>query len=220
MSPRRFEFSPAAQLYAQNVDIVQEVKASDSAEAKRLFDANQGLISEMRAIAYQEVATYGQIVLDELSRLPWEMEQCCLCEKKTYASKSYAGQSFNYRWLKPVASVRKNGLAQLAIPLPIPEKIQSIADDSKLVRYFEVITKQQFPVSINYPPVTDPADALRRKQVFALCYDTRFGECQYEYRNGVGLAFPINTSDSVSSAVNTISELLRAIFAIEFQLDS
>lgn len=217
MSSRRFEFSPAAQLYAQSVAIVQEVKAADSAEAKTLFDANQGLISEMRAIAYQEVATYGQIVLDELSRLPWEKENCCLCEKKTYASKSYAGQSFNYRWLKPVASGTNSGFAQLVIALPIPEKIQSIADDSKLVRYFEVITEQQFPVSVNYQPATDAAHALRRKQVLALCNDTRFGECRHEYQNGVSLALPINISDNVGSAVNTISELLRAIFGIEFQ---
>jgi hypothetical protein len=54
----------------------------------------KALINEMKAAAYQEVATFGDLVLKELARLPWELAGVRLWQQTTYTVKRFSLYSF------------------------------------------------------------------------------------------------------------------------------
>ena len=216
MSSQTFQFSAAARLYSQNVAVVDEIKKSKAADARKLYKENKALINEMKAVAYQEVATFGDLVLKELARLPWEQEGARLCQQTTYTVKRWKGQRINYRWLRPAAE-QENGKERagggyIALLVPKLDIIMGLDDDTYLHKYFDVHTKAQTTVGL----VCHVSDESRRHLVTTLAKNSAVGTFSNKADEWDYIIMPIDLDNPVSPVVERIAKLLRAIYEIEY----
>lgn len=220
MSSQTFQFSAAARLYCQNVAVVDEIKKSKAADARKLYKENKALINEMKAEAYQEVATFGDLVLKELARLPWEQEGVRLCQQTTFTVKSWKGQRINYRWLRP-ATEQENGKERvegryIALVVPKLDIIMGLDDDTYLHKYFDVHTKAQITVGL----VCDVSDESRSHLVTTLAKMLAKNNAIGTFSNKADewdyIIMPIDLDNPVSPVVERIAALLRAIYEIEY----
>ncbi|MDA0323943.1 MAG: hypothetical protein O2923_14675 [Verrucomicrobia bacterium] len=218
MSAIPFQFSPAARLYAENAALVEEMRNSNTEEGAHLFAENKALIDEMRDEAYENIEAFGELLLKELSLLPWENEELRLCEQATYTVKAWRGHRINYRWLRPVQEQfsgpeRKQEHGCVALSFPVTRIVREVDDSAHLQDYFRVITHGDLGVGV----VCDADDEHRRHQITALVQDKRFGAFVDISSSGDwgNIRIPINSGDPLRSAVETTRALLRAVYQIE-----
>jgi hypothetical protein len=216
MSSQTFQFSAAARLYYENVAVVDEIKKSKAADARKLYKKNKALINEMKAAAYQEVANFGDLVLTELARLPWEQEGVRLCQQKTHTVKRWIGQRINYRWLRPATEQEKGNInnepAFIALLIPKLDKIMGLDDDSYLHKYFDVHTKGQVTVGL----VCNGSAESRRHLVTTLAKNIAVGTFSNKADEWDHIIMPIDLHNPIGSVVEKIAKLLREIYAIEY----
>jgi hypothetical protein len=218
MSSQTFQFSAAARLYSQNVAVVDEIKKSKAADARKLYKENKALINEMKAAAYQEVATFGDLVLKELARLPWEQEGARLCQQTAFTVKRWKGQRINYRWLRPATEQenekgRTDG-GHIALMVPKLDIIMGLDDDTYLHKYFDVHTKTQVTVAL----VCYVSPESRRHLVTSLKENSAVGTFSNEDTTNEwnDIIMPIDLDNPVSPVVESIAALLRDIYKNEY----
>ena len=214
MTSATFRFSPAAKLYCQHVDLVDQLRNAVGNDAQELYQSHRTLISQMRDEVYLSIATFGKVLLDKLASEQWEQQGLTLCEKTTYTTKSYAGTKIHYRWLEPISQGGRPGLGCIYVFFPIPEKIQLLEDDSKLRDCFEMLTRDRLTVRI----YSNSPDASQRKSTVDLAHNTEFGTFEEVNREGTRsiLWMPLSGEDPVSSVHTRLVALLRSIHAIDF----
>lgn len=220
MKPPAFQFTPAARLYCENADTVDEIQRSMAPEAQELCTRHRDLLLHMRSEAYQSVAAFGDVLLRELSLVPWQATRVQLCEQTTYTVKSWRGQRINYRWLRPMAGLggEKRPTAEescIALFFPIPEVVVSSADDTKLRKCFEIITKHQLPVGL----VCDASAQRVWRRMEALAQSAAFGALARPKAKGDWgtMSLPLDPSNPMSTVVERVEALLRAIYASQFE---
>ena len=213
MSPPTFEFSPAARLYCQNRALVEEIKKSTAANARKLYKEQRVLISEMREEAYQNIATFVELLLEQVSLLPWDCEGLRLRTKVTYTVKSHIGQKAHWRWLEPVGTGEAKQQGFVFIMSPMPEKLHQIDDDTNQRWILDIITKQQLPVFVQYDKVTNES---QRRRIEGLARDSAIGEFKPGNRRYNSLWVPFEAENPFRPTVERIETLLRAIYAIEY----
>lgn len=213
MNTGTFEFSFAARRYVENVHLVVEIHSSTLEEAQRLAREYESVIGDMRAEAYQAIADFGDVLLRKLASQPWNKEGVRLCRSSSYTVKSWAGAKIRYRWLESLAQKENDDQSYwwISLMFPVPEKIRSIEEDTKLRgMFFDVIAKHRLTVNVGY----EGSDEVKREKIVGLAKNIDTGIMKRR-EDSCDTCISFDPHAPVESSLEKITQLLRDIYAIE-----
>lgn len=208
MSTGRFQFSAAALLYAQSLDVIHEIQRFKTEEAMQLCKKHADVIAEMRLEAYRSIADFRDALLEQLQEEDWKGER--LRQKVTATGGSYGGGRIHYLWIEPSEGnqqqrkVREVSMISLIFPIPKDVPVDNDLAWRDYWGVFDTILPGRLKVWLN----PRDSDQKEQRRLGKMAKGGNFGKADPE---PYCVWIPLDVSDPAGSAVAKLTKLIRAV---------
>jgi len=184
MNTSSFKFTEAAELYAKNFNVIQE----------------------MRYEAFRSIADFGEKLLQQL---PIELGKEHLCQKKTVSQGTTAGVDLHYLWIGRDAKKEWeiNTAVMISFKIPAPEKVFNEKQLQDWFGVFDVVTAHRINIQVYY----EGATASVQDRIMSLIQDATIGELLKKDSRISKIGIDFDPENPVVSAAQRFVKLLRAI---------
>lgn len=187
MNTASFKFTEAAELYAKNFDIIQEIREE----------------------AFRSIADFGEKLL---LQLPIELGTEHLCKKKTVSQGTYSGANIHYLWIghdEKKEWGQQVGMAYFVTP--IPERVYSEKQMQEWFGLFDLVSSHRLTIEVQYEGSSIPV----RERIMDLAQERNLGELKKKDPDRFSLWIDLEPDNLVISAAKRLAVLLKAIKVAE-----
>lgn len=213
MNTNQFRFSSAAQLFANNFDVIRELRESRAEDAQRLYKEKETIVEELRNETYRTIAEFGDALLERLKEL-CEQDQRRFCANSFWTGQGYAGGKTHYTWIQAktekIIDRKPRDRGTISLTFPIPGKIipENDVNWKNYWRSFDIITSHRVRVGIHY----EGPDAGVKTRIEELKERWNLGPIEKAEEEPCYMV-QLNPDNLVESAAKPIAALIRKVYA-------